>query len=109
MKNILAGFIFVFVFLTITNSSGQSNKQYAKAADEAIYNGDYNNAITYLRKILDNDSTILSIGYKYAEVSRLTMDYKTAERWYSIINLKDKGGKEFPECSFWLGIVRKEI
>src|ERR1035438_8205699 len=37
------------------------------------------------------------------------MDFKTAERWYSIINLKDKGGKEFPECSFWLGIVRKEI
>ena len=100
--------LFVSILLfTFSTSSAQNNKQYAKAADEAMYNGDYTNAIIYLRHILDNDSTILSIDYKYAEACRLSMDYKTAERWYALINLKDKG-KEFPECPFWLGVVRKE-
>src|ERR1017187_10122345 len=109
MKYLLPFYLAVIVVFTISNSSAQSIKEYTKAADEAMDNGDYGNALTYLRYVLDRDSTILSIGYKYAEASRLTMDYKTAERWYSIVKLKDKGGKKFPQCAFWLGVVRKDM
>jgi WD40 repeat protein len=109
MKYLLPFYIAVILLFTVSNSSAQSIKEYTKAADEAIENEDYGNALTYLRYVLDRDSTILSIGYKYAEASRLTMDYKTAEKWYSIVKLKDKGAKQFPECAFWLGVVRKDM
>ena len=105
MKFRLLFFVSVFLLITPSNLSAQSNRQYSRAADEAMANGDYTSAIVYLRHIIDNDSTILEIDYKYAEACRLSMDYKTAERWYAIINLKDKGGKQFPDCAFWLGMV----
>ncbi len=101
-------FFLLFLFLSsISVSFSQNNVQYIKAGDQAFADGDYPSAAAYYRLILDNDSTILDIAYKYAEASRLCSDYKTAERWYKIVNIKDQG-ETFHECTFWLGFIAKE-
>ena len=103
MKYLLLCILFCLTF----TSYSQSTAQYIKAGDQAFADGDYPAAATYYRLILDEDSTILDIAYKYAEASRLCSDYKTAERWYKIVNLKDKG-ETYHECVFWLGMISKD-
>ncbi len=100
-------FLSILLLFTVTCSFSQSIGQYTKAGDQAMMEGDYPSAATYYRLILDEDSTILDVGYKYAEASRLCSDYKTAEKWYNIINRKDKG-ETYHECTFWLGMIAKE-
>ncbi|MEI6815283.1 MAG: hypothetical protein WCL14_01635 [Bacteroidota bacterium] len=96
-----------FFLLFMATCVGQSNRQYAKAGNESFSKGDYPTAAQYYRLILDNDSTMIDIGYKYAEACRLSSDFKNAERWYSIVNAKDKG-VTYHNCAFWLGMMKKD-
>src|ERR1017187_1007958 len=99
--------VLLILSLISISSFSQSNIQYIKAGDQAMADGDYPTAANYYRLILDEDSTILDVAYKYAEASRLCSDYKTAERWYKIISIKDKG-ETYHECTFWLAMIAKD-
>jgi len=102
-------FLFLlFCFLCLSSSlSAQNLKKLIADGDKAFADNDFFAAAIYYNKALLQDSSDISIQYKYADASRLNYDYTIADRWYSKVYKIDAQGKDFPECVFWLASIKK--
>lgn len=103
-----------FLFVLISHISylssplqAQKLKQLIADGDKAFANNDYFSAAIYYNQAINQDSSDMAIQYKYAEASRLNYDYDIADHWYSKVFKKDSQGKLYPECSFWLAMIKK--
>ena len=100
--------VFIFFFLLFANSlSAQKLKQLLEDGDKAFAENDFFSAAIYFNKAILQDSTDITIQYKYAEASRLNFDYDIADKWYNKVYKKDPNGKLYPECVFWLATIKK--
>src|ERR1035437_4334660 len=102
-------FLFLlFCFLCLSPSlSAQNLKKLLADGDKAFADNDFFAAAIYYNKALLQDSSDISIQYKYADASRLNYDYTIADRWYSKVYKIDAQGTAFPECDFWLASIKK--
>lgn len=95
-------------FLLLTSSSfSQKTKQLIEDGDKAFADNDFFSASIYYNQAILQDSSEISLQYKYAEASRLNYDYEVADRFYAKVLKKDAQGKLYPECSFWLAMIKK--
>jgi len=86
---------------------GQKTKDLIESGDKALSDNDYFGAAIYFNKAINQDSSDIVIQYKYAEASRLNYDYSIAEHWYSKVIKQDATGRLYPQCSFWLAVIKK--
>jgi len=86
---------------------GQKTKDLIESGDKAMSDNDYFGAAIYFNKAINQDSSDIVIQYKYAEASRLNYDYAIAEHWYSKVIKQDATGRLYPQCSFWLAVIKK--
>jgi len=86
---------------------GQKTKDLIESGDKALSDNDYFGAAIYFNKAINQDSSDIFIQYKYAEASRLNYDYSIAEHWYSKVIKQDATGRLYPQCSFWLAVIKK--
>jgi len=87
--------------------SAQNLKKLLADGDKAIADNDYFGAAIYYNKAILQDSSDITIQYKYADASRLNYDYAIADHWYSKVYKADAQGRLFPECAFWLASIKK--
>jgi hypothetical protein len=106
--------LFCILFVLIAHISiltsplhAQKLKQLIADGDKAFANNDFFSASVYYNQAINQDSSDIAIQYKYAEASRLNYDYDIADRWYQKVFKKDSQGKLYPECSFWLAMIKK--
>jgi len=107
-------FIFCFLFFLISNISyltsfsfAQKTKQLLEDGDKSFANNDFFSAAGYYNQAILQDSSDISLQYKYAEASRLNYDYDIADHWYTKVSKKDPQGKLYPECAFWMAMIKK--
>lgn len=85
----------------------QSLKKLLADGDKAFADNDFFAAAIYYNKAILQDSSDITIQYKYADASRLNYDYAIADHWYSKVYKVDAQGRLFPECPFWLASIKK--
>lgn len=95
------------ISLLTSSLQAQKLKQLLADGDKAFAGNDYFSASIYYNQAINQDSSDMAIQYKYAEASRLNYDYDIADHWYSKVFKKDSQGKLYPECSFWLAMIKK--
>ncbi len=103
IKFIFISFIFCFHF----QLQAQNTKKLIESGDNAFADNDFFAAAIYFNQAILQDSSDISIQYKYAEASRLNFDYKIADHWYSKVLKSDSDGKLYPNCSFWMASIKK--
>jgi len=99
----------IFIFLILLNglsALAQTKEDSLKYGDAAFADGDYYSASIYYSGILHQDSSDISLAYKYAESCRLFNDYKSAEKWYSFVNRSSKRNV-YPLSLFYLALMNK--
>lgn len=106
-KNILRTLLISCLLLLGSASQAQKLKQLLSDGDKAFADQDYFGAAIYYNQAILQDSSDISIQYRYADASRLNYDYDIADHWYSKVYKKDPQGKLYPECVFWLATIRK--
>lgn len=100
-------FLISCTFLFSSSLSSQNLKKLLADGDKAIADNDYFGAAIYYNKAILQDSSDITIQYKYADASRLNYDYAIADHWYSKVFKADAQGRLFPECAFWLASIKK--
>jgi len=105
-KNLIL--LFVFVFAAWFNYSGlaQTYDENIAFGDAAAKEADYYTAAYYYSNAWKLDSSKYSVAYKIAESNRVFNNYKTAAKWYSIVDAGNDSDK-FPESMFWLAVMQK--
>ena len=99
-------FFFCLLLFSPLFTYSQNTRNYIKEADAFFESNDYYGALANYEKAMENDSSVTVLMYKYAECFRLTLDSRNAEHWYAKVWEQDKG-LEYPECSFWLAMMKK--
>jgi len=84
----------------------QTKEDNLKFGDAAFTDGDYYSASIYYNNVLKEDTTDISVVYKYAESCRLFNDYKSSEKWYAYVNKSSKSNK-YPLSLFYLALMNK--
>lgn len=100
-------FLLLCLFSFSSPLNAQKLKQLLKDGDKAFAENDFFAASLYYNKAIMLDSSGIAIQYKYAEASRLNYDYDIADHWYSKVLKADAQGKQYPECTFWLAMIKK--
>ena len=103
IRNIL--YTFVFILLISSVGSGQTLKQYIRAADEAFDKGDYYSALRYNLKALEFNSENLERLWFAAESARRFNTYTKAEAFYSTIISLDKNDK-YKSAKYYLATMQ---
>lgn len=107
-NHFLRRFFIVSCFLLFAfNTQAQKLKQLLADGDKAMADNDYFAAAIYFNQAILQDSSDMAVQYKYAEASRLNFDYDIADHWYAKVFKKDSQGKLYPECSFWIAMMKK--
>jgi len=100
-------FVFVVSLFFSFSLFGQKTKALLADGDKAFAENDFFSAAAYYNRAILQDSSDIVVQYKYADASRLNFDYAIAEHWYAKVLKKDAQGKLYPECSFWLAMLKK--
>lgn len=93
-------FIFILLFAIPLQFLSQSNKTLKIQADNAMDQKDWYSAAVFYGKLVNRDSSNVSINYNYAEASRLNFDLDIANYWYNKVIAVDNG-KKYPLCFYW--------
>lgn len=88
-----------FLFILIFNSSAQTLRAYEKAADQALAEKDFYNAVYYYEQVLKSRKRA-AIYFKYAEACRQSFAYKKAEEAYKKV-LDSKQANYYPKAGFY--------
>ncbi len=99
--------IFFLFLLTSLFSKAQKYKQLIEDGDKAFAENNFFSASIYYNQAILQDSSDVTLQYKYADASRLNYDFDIADHWYSKVYKKDPSGKLYPECVFWLASIKK--
>lgn len=106
-KLFLFSFLFLFIIIQLPSLRAQNLKKLIEDGDKAFLENDFFGASIYYNRALLQDSSDISVQYKYAEASRLNYDYDVADYWYNKVYKKDAAGKLYPECVFWMATLKK--
>lgn len=82
----------------------QSVKQYIKAGKKAFGNNNYESAVYFFGKALEQEQNA-QLAWYMAEASRLNHNFGIAEKWYSFV--EQNGLEKYPLATFWLATVQK--
>jgi hypothetical protein len=99
-------FLFLLCIFYACSAMCQTRDENLKFGDDAFADGDYYSASTYYFSILQQDTSDVSIAFKYAESCRLFNDYKSSEKWYAYVSNSSKS-KEYPLALFYLALMNK--
>jgi tetratricopeptide (TPR) repeat protein len=99
--------VLLSLFLISISLHAQRYKQLIEDGDKAFAENNFFSAAIYYNQAILQDSSDISLQYKYAEASRLNFDFDIDDRWYSKVYKKDPSGKLYPECVFWLASIKK--
>ncbi len=105
--SIFVVFILQFFLIPCNVLHAQKLKKLIADGDKAFADNDFFGASLYYDKALMQDSSDITIQYKYADASRLNYDFDIAEHWYSKVLKTDAQGKLYPECVFWIAYLKK--
>ncbi len=97
----------LLIFLTGFTLSGQTYKQYLKAADAEFDNQNYYAAMKHYQEAMSIEGEMPDVLYKYAEAARLFASYTYADTAYTKI-LQGEMAKEYPLAKYWLAGVKKK-
>jgi hypothetical protein len=97
--------VFILIALSTTAFS-QSAKQYIKAGRKAYNNANYESAVYFFGKALEQEQNA-QLAWYMAEAARLNHDFEIAEKWYSYV--EQNGLEKFPLTTFWLATVQKNL
>ncbi len=103
----LRRFVLLFCLLMFGIAPAQTIRQYIRVANKMFDAGDYTNSALNYKAALAMDSSLIELHYKYAESCRMFLDYKTAEKSYNYVMLKDKT-TQFPQAVFWNAMMKKQ-
>jgi hypothetical protein len=108
IPKLISRIIFFAIFALMVNGSAmaQTQEENLNFGDQAFADGDYYSASIYFYAVLTEDTSNISIAYKYAESCRLFNDYKTSEKWYTIVNNSSKS-KNYPLALFYIAMMNK--
>lgn len=98
--------IILFFNLLLTVLSAQTLKQFERAAKAAIKKQEYGEALYFLDKIQEIDTTKIALQYLQAEAARQYNAFQLAEKRYQQV-LESEAAKEYPEAIFWQAAVQK--
>jgi len=104
-KNIL--FFLLFFLIFSASLPAQKLKTLLADGDKAFADNNFFSAAIYYNQAILQDSTDITIQYRYAEASRLNFDFTIADHWYAKVYKKDAQGKLYPECVFWIASIKK--
>ncbi len=104
MKRIICLFFIVFAVNSVILA--QTAEESLRFGDAAFADGDYYSASLYFGQLILQDSSNMSLAYKYAESCRLFNDYIQAEKWYSKVHESAKNS-DYPLALFWMGWMQK--
>lgn len=90
------------------SGSGQTARQYLKAADAEFQGQDYYSAMKHYQMAMEITGEKPEILYKYAEAARLFAAYTFADSAYTKI-LNGPASDKYPLTRFWLGSIKKKI
>lgn len=101
--------LILFTSISFIPSSlfAQKTKALLESGDKAMKENDFFGAAIYYNRAILQDSSDIDVEYKYAEASRLNFDYAIADRFYNKVYKKDVQGKLYPQCSFWMAMIKK--
>lgn len=95
--------VFIFIVFSLTGYS-QSAKQYIRAGKKAFTGANYESAVYYFGKALEQEQNA-QLAWYMAEAARLNHDFELSEKWYSFVDKSND--KMYPLASFWLAMVQK--
>ncbi len=102
-------FILIVLFLgCVSTSKAQTLKRFLKAADEAMENKNYYNAMYYYGNAIEFDTTDINHKYNYAEAARNLDAYPLAELKYQEVLDHDEDNI-YPNTSFYLADVQQSL
>ncbi|MBK9018082.1 MAG: PD40 domain-containing protein [Saprospiraceae bacterium] len=90
-----------------SQASGQTFKQYVKAADEEFKNLNYYAAMKHYQEAMYIEGERTEVLYKYAEAARLFESYTFADTAYTKVIAADTA-KAYPLSKYWLATVMKK-
>lgn len=105
MRHIIPLFLLITCFANL--ATGQTFKQYVKAADEEFKNLNYYSAMKHYQEAMLIEGELTEVMYKYAESARLFESYTFADTAYTKVIAADTSGK-YPLAKFWLASVMKK-
>ncbi len=88
-------------------ASGQTHKQYVKAAEKDFEGENYYSAMKHYETAMGIEGGQLDVLYKYAEAARLLPSYVYADSAYTKVLAADSTGK-YPLARYWLASVKKK-
>ncbi len=95
------------ISILVSPLCAQKYKTLVESGDKAFGANDFFGAAIYYNQAILQDSSEIELQYKYAEASRLNYDYALADRWYGKVYKTDPKGITFPECVFWIAVIKK--
>ncbi len=90
-----------------SQATGQTYKQYIKAADAEFSDKNYYSAMKHYQEAMDIEGETPAVLFKYAESARLFASYTFADTAYSKIVSADTAG-QYSMALYWLGTVKKK-
>lgn len=99
--------LFLLIALASNLVSGQTFKQYMKAADEEFKDLNYYSAMKHYQEAMYIEGERTDVLYKYAEAARLFESYTFADTAYTKVIAADSA-KAYPLAKFWLATVMKK-
>lgn len=88
-------------------ASGQTYRQYLKAADEEFQNLNYYSAMKHYQEAMSIEGEQPEVLFKYAEAARLFQSYTFADTAYTKV-LAGEQAKQYPLAKYWLATVKKK-
>lgn len=98
----------LLLLLGWSSASGQTYKQYMKAADQEFLDKNYYSAMKHYQTAMEIEGEQLEVLFKYAESARLFASYTYADTAYTKI-LEADTSKIYPQAKYWLATVKKKL
>ena len=93
--------------IAISSATGQTYKQYIKAADAEFGAQNYYSAMKHYQEAMDIEGESIDVLFKYAESARLFASYTFADTAYTKVLSADTSG-QYGLALYWLGTVKKK-
>ncbi|MBI5914502.1 MAG: PD40 domain-containing protein [Bacteroidetes bacterium] len=105
MKRII--FPLLLVAFCLGTGTGQTYRQYIKAADEEFADLNYYSAMKHYQEAMSIEGEQPEVLYKYAEAARLFQSYTFADTAYTKVLIGEQA-QQYPLAKFWLATVKKK-
>jgi len=101
-------YIILFFAFSSVQLLAQSQKAFMNAAEEALVDKNYFNAMHYYSQAVEFDSTALDVRYRYGESSLMFNAYKIAEEEFQYV-LDNDSEKTYPLAVFMIAQAQQNL